>query len=77
MVTVEDIKRIAKTGEHLVFGNKEFWVYKNTDSYDVPYWCLSYFERGKGGWSSPFAQRLTSTVIQRMIKTIEETYGHN
>ena len=70
MITIEDIKRIAKTGEKLQEGDYLVSVFR-----DDGWWVLSMYIPGKGGWGAPFARKLTEEPLQKMVDAIYEHIG--
>ena len=70
MITIEDIKRIAKTGEKLQEGDYLVSVFK-----DDGWWVMSMYIPGKGGWGAPFAKKLTEETSQKMVDAIYEHIG--
>lgn len=72
MVTEEQIRQIAADGSAITVNGYEFKVFRDNESYDAPYWCLSKFKPKVGGIVMPFSQRLTKHTIERMIEVIKE-----
>lgn len=68
MITKEDIKRIAKTGEEIQEGDYLISVFK-----DDGWWVMSMYIPGKGGFGTPFSKRLTEETLQKMVDAI---YDH-
>jgi len=72
MITIEDITRIAKTGEKIKEGDYIIEVLKHSEGWDAAYWCLDMHKPGSGGVLSPFTRRLTEKTKQRMVDVIYE-----
>ena len=67
MITIDVIKRIAKTGEKIQEGDYLVSVFK-----DDGWWVMSMYIPGKGGFGTPFSKRLTEETLQKMVDAIYE-----
>lgn len=68
MITTEDLKRIAKTGEKIKEGEYLISVFKD----DEGWWCMSMYIPGVGGTGCGYSKRLTNKTLQQMVRNIYE-----